>query len=297
MPAYRAYGLGIRSALELPELSLLNDEAAIDLEVVFGEVDGPLPEPGVARIVRIDRDQAYLAWSGIGRFLVTRQGQVTIDALTDQSLALRFALLGPVIAAYLQLRGIPLLHGSAVVIDGRAILCIGRKTAGKSTMAAALVAAGCTLLNDDVLPLRLGEVMALTPGFPALKLSPPVRAFLLPDSLILDDDSAMPADKLVVSLPGGPTGDVAVRLVVVLDPERVPGVTILPPLEALGALLQEGYCLKFGDHALAAGQGPLLFDACARIASQRRVVRVGRSLDLADLPLIADRLRTLARGE
>lgn len=297
MPAYRAYGLGIRSALQLPELSLLDDAAAIDLDVAFGEVDGPLPEPGVARIVRIDRDHAYLAWSGIGRFLVTRQGQVTIDALTDQSLLLRFALLGPVMAAYLQLNGIPLLHGSAVAIDGRAILCIGRKTAGKSTMAAALVAAGCTLLNDDVLPLRLGEVMTLTPGFPALKLSPPVRAFLLPDSLILGDDSAAPADKLVVALPGGPAGDVAIGLVVVLDPERVLGVTILPPPEALGALLQEGYCLKFGDHALAAGQGPLLFDACARIASQCRVVRVGRSHDLADLPLIADRLRALTLGE
>ena len=295
--AYHAYGLSIRSALELPELTRLDDNKAIDVEIAFSAVDGPLPGPDVARVVRIERNHAYLAWPRIGRFLVTRQGQVTIDPLTDQSLAIRFAILGPVMAAYLQLNGIPLLHGSAVAIDGRAILCIGRKTAGKSTMAAALVAAGCTLLNDDVLPLRIGVVPALTPGFPALKLSSSARALLLPDRPIIGDQSADPADKLVVALPGAPTGDIAIGLVVLLDPDGLSGIATVSPVEALGALLQEGYSLKFGDHALEAGQGSLLFDSCARIASQCRIVRAGRSHDLAGIPMVADQLRALARSE
>ncbi len=59
-------------------------------------------------------------------------------------------LLGPVLGFVLRLRGLVCLHGSAVVVAGRAIVLAGKPGAGKSTTAAALAARGCPVLADDL---------------------------------------------------------------------------------------------------------------------------------------------------
>lgn len=48
------------------------------------------------------------------------------------------------------------LHGSSVAIDGKAVLFLGASGAGKSTTAAAMVAAGAELVTDDAAPLLAG---------------------------------------------------------------------------------------------------------------------------------------------
>ena len=63
-------------------------------------------------------------------------------------------VLGSVMAYAMCLRGLPVLHGSVVAIDGQAVGLLGTSGAGKSTLAAALVAAGGRLLADDHLVVR-----------------------------------------------------------------------------------------------------------------------------------------------
>lgn len=291
MSRYRAYGLGIRSDLALPELMRLDADREIDVDVRFGAVTGPMPPAGSPRVTCIEPHHGYFAWPHIGRFSVTNEGQVTIDSLTSDTRALRYALLGPVFAGYLQIRQVPLLHGSAVAHGGRAILCIGRKGAGKSSMAAALVSCGCVILNDDVVPFRLdAESLRLVPGFPALKLSPQIHRLFLPDAALIDGPASAPDDKIMVSPPHCPVADVEVGTVVILDPDRPVAIEPVAPLEALGELLQHGYSLKFGEDALRDGQAALLFEACARLAQAARVVRVGRTDDVGDLPAVARQL-------
>ncbi|MDD5712914.1 MAG: hypothetical protein PHY31_09205, partial [Smithellaceae bacterium] len=83
------------------------------------------------------------------------------------------AILGPALAAILHLRNIPILHASAVVIDGRATLIAGHAEAGKSTLIAGLIKGGASLLCDDLAPLSItGEGANVLPGHPLLKLSP-----------------------------------------------------------------------------------------------------------------------------
>lgn len=48
------------------------------------------------------------------------------------------------------------MHGAAVSLDGKAIILLGRSGAGKSTLAAALCAAGASLLADDAVGLDPG---------------------------------------------------------------------------------------------------------------------------------------------
>jgi hypothetical protein len=67
--------------------------------------------------------------------------------------------------------GIPSLHTSAVVTNHGALAFLGTHGQGKSTMAAAFLRRGASLLADDVLPLRSvgGEVHG-GPSIPLMKL-------------------------------------------------------------------------------------------------------------------------------
>lgn len=82
-------------------------------------------------------------------------------------------LLGMVMALWLERRDTPTLHASCVVVDGTAIAFLGTKGGGKTTAAAALVAAGHAFLVDDLLALVLRDGAALAqPGYPMVRLWP-----------------------------------------------------------------------------------------------------------------------------
>jgi len=65
-----------------------------------------------------------------------------------------------------------LFHGSAVSLpdNAGALILIGEKGAGKSTIAAALSLSGCSLLCDDIVPIITGP--AVMPGVARAKLLP-----------------------------------------------------------------------------------------------------------------------------
>ena|SRR5687767_12276221 len=76
--------------------------------------------------------------------------------------------------------GIEPLHASAVAIPAGAIGFLGESGAGKSTVAAAFVAAGYRLCTDDVLALRVGASgMDVTPGPRHIRLFPWAAAGLI----------------------------------------------------------------------------------------------------------------------
>jgi hypothetical protein len=82
-------------------------------------------------------------------------------------------LSGPILSLLLRIRGALALHASAVQIGSGAIGFVGSHGVGKSTLAAALGAAGCRVVTDDVLHLRAegGRWMA-EPFASMLKLWP-----------------------------------------------------------------------------------------------------------------------------
>jgi hypothetical protein len=61
---------------------------------------------------------------------------------------------GTVAAWLLTLRGLAVVHGSAVCLGNAAVILAGRSGLGKSTVAALCCAAGAQLVADDVVPLR-----------------------------------------------------------------------------------------------------------------------------------------------
>lgn len=93
-------------------------------------------------------------------------------------------LLGTVMAYLLQYHGYLVLHGSAVLINQRAVIFSGESGAGKSTIASALVKKGYSLLTDDVVVVKTltDGSMVLVPG--------PAKVKLWADALELLEHSA-----------------------------------------------------------------------------------------------------------
>jgi len=90
-------------------------------------------------------------------------------------------LLGPALSVFLELRGIPALHASAVVFDRWAVAFLAGSRGGKSALAAALVSAGHPLLADDILPIELvsGRWVGRA-SYPSMRMWPDEAQHFLP---------------------------------------------------------------------------------------------------------------------
>jgi predicted kinase len=144
--------------------------AGIDAAAEFGMLDGKL-----SRFLRTGtRCELALDFPGIARLFVRRDGSAVEARIDSDRRALRTELLlGVVPALALALRGVFVLHASAV--SGPLTLAfVGASGAGKSTLAAALAAhAGWRRIADDALPVALDRVHTEAwLGFPQLKLAP-----------------------------------------------------------------------------------------------------------------------------
>jgi hypothetical protein len=86
------------------------------------------------------------------------------------------AFLSIVIALWLEQRGLRCLHAAAVAYHGQALALLAESGQGKSSLAAACLAAGATLLSDDIVPVN--ERFWAHPGYPRLGLWPGQAAAL-----------------------------------------------------------------------------------------------------------------------
>lgn len=171
MPLYTAYGLGIDSVLELPELIPGADK--VELKIEWGH-DLKSSEASNAQFYYWRNESEFgLHWQELGTFVIG-EGKILIEPIDDiEEQYLHPALLGACMAIVLHQRGYLILHGSAVSIEGQAIAFIGNKGWGKSTMAAALISQGHQFVTDDVLAIDLsGDKPLVFPSFPQLKLCP-----------------------------------------------------------------------------------------------------------------------------
>jgi len=91
---------------------------------------------------------------------------------------------GPIPALLRHLEGRPALHGAAVALHGRALICVGPGGAGKSTMIAELaMRPAFELVSDDAAAIDVvGPAVRITPTEPSLWLLPSARRALQLDA-------------------------------------------------------------------------------------------------------------------
>jgi hypothetical protein len=174
--SYAAYGLGIYSALPLPELVASEVGAEVDIVICLGSIERlPSEADNQEGCFYATPESAYFFWEGVGAFLVRNGCEIIIEPTPGvDERVLRIFIVGVALGVLLHQRGLLVLHASAVAINGSAIAFVGEKGAGKSTTAAALHARGHSIVADDIVALQVngpGSPMIL-PGFPQLKLWP-----------------------------------------------------------------------------------------------------------------------------
>ena len=176
MHRYRAFSMTIDSDVRLDELTSESDVSRpADLRIVRTDIGYPIPPLGnPADFDYEDPAGTLMMWPGAAAIRIKGPDLIEIQPYADVPEAyLAFPLLGPIMGWVLHMRGLFVLHASAVVRNGRAFAFLGDKGAGKSTTATAFLKAGSELLTDDLLAIDVpdGQVPQMLPAFAQFKLT------------------------------------------------------------------------------------------------------------------------------
>ncbi|MDT8861084.1 aldolase [Alkalihalobacillus sp. MEB130] len=173
--SYTAFGLTITSEFPLPEL-LPTELAEKDPDVVIKQADLQqvwFEHSDDDQYFVIDKTFIMFRMPEVAIFLIRNGSEILVSPFDDaHEDHIRLYTLGTCMGAILMQRKILPLHGSAVVIGGKAYAIVGNSGAGKSTLASAFIKRGYQLLSDDVIPVTLNEsgYPIVTPSYPQQKL-------------------------------------------------------------------------------------------------------------------------------
>ena len=169
---YYAYGLRFCSEFELPELSAVGHQADdVDVFVSLGEVteDDLKGARQISPYIWVRENDFFLEVPGVAQFRVTSGSSILVSPSANIDFdSVRLFLLGSCFGALLMQRGYLVLHGNAIEIGDRCIVCVGPSGVGKSTLSTAFMKRGYRILADDVVPIDgQGDVV---PGIPRVKV-------------------------------------------------------------------------------------------------------------------------------
>jgi hypothetical protein len=287
MHSYTAYGLGIHSAVPLPELTAA--ESAADVVVRLGNVDGIPPHARhQERFSAATEGEAHLFWRGAGAFAVRGGREIVVEPAPGvDERVLRLYVVGPALAMLLQQRGLLILHGSAVLVPGGAVAFLAHAGGGKSTTAAAFYARGHGVVADDLVAVSLdAEGAVVFPGFPRLKLWPEVAAYLGEDPDTLSELHPGLAKRGRLVCTGFPRQPPRLQRIYVLEEGEPLALTPLRSAEALVEFVR----YSFSARLLRATGRPLHFRQCAGLAQQVPTRRLTRPPSLQVLPALLGRV-------
>jgi hypothetical protein len=293
MHSYAAYGLGIHSTFQLPELPVA---ACPERDVLIRH--GRVGQVGVKAGCRDNRydiapQEARICWQGYGAYLVRAGREIVVEP--DPNAAdstIRVPLLGMCLALLLVQRGLLVLHASAVSLAGGAVAFVGEKGHGKSTMAATLFGRGHPLITDDVLAIDDSNptgAALVWPAYPQFKLLPESVVAALgedPNALSrlapLYDKLTRGASERFASEP------LPLRAVYVLAGGPTPTTRPLSLQDATIQVIANSLAGRYGSFLLRGGDAAAHLRRCAALVRRVRVERLERPLSLSLLPRVAE---------
>jgi len=286
---YRAYNLNINSDFYLPELSCGYDTAEVTIR--RGRIESLPPEAaGCYCYYKANDYGIYLAWEGVGAFLVRNGCEMIVDPLPGiEDRIIRLFILGTSLAMLLhQRKNMIVLHASVVEISGKAVAFVGEKGAGKSTLAATLHRRGHNLIADDILAISDSNgIIEALPGFPHLKLWPDSVESLgfSPDSLPrIRPELEKRSYHLHTGFSQTP---LPLKGVYVLGTGPKMIVETLQPQKALLALMPHWYGARFGIDFLQSLGLSCHFQQCAKLVDSTPIYQLIRSRSMHELPEVA----------
>ncbi len=293
----QAFGLLFRDSRPLPELQAADDRlaganTAIDIDWLEPvSLAAPIGPAGAT--FQYAQGVFELRVAGVGLYGVTAYRiTITPEPGADER-QLRLVLFGSAVGALLCLRGLTVLHGSAVALpDGSAAVFCGLSTAGKSTLAAALAGRGHPTLADDIAAVRFdaaGQAWCL-PGLARAKLWRDALDTLGLSYLTSATTRVMPQfDKHSLPLTTAAAA-LPLRRCYELQASDDAGqlhFQAVTGMDKVTLLLSHGYRPAF---VLAMGEQAALLRSAAALARQLSVERITRPRQQATLSAIVARL-------
>lgn len=163
------YGLTISTALPLPGLGAADGPCPQEPDIWISDAALPAPVAQGDGPYRLVDDGLLFTAPGVGRYLA-RAGRVLLvdaDPGADPDMVTGL-LIATALPMLVWQRGGVLLHAASVLLPGRlgAVAIAGASGSGKSTVAAALLEAGGSLIADDSCWLRADGAMVSASGLP-----------------------------------------------------------------------------------------------------------------------------------
>ena len=170
---YKAYGLVVESEVELPELRRCDagsqSRADVTIRVAPAAREGLAAGMDYGPFFRMSATGVWFDMPDVAEFLINDGVEIIVNPKPNANdAAVRLFLLGSAFGAVLIQRSLLTLHGNAIRIGDRCLICVGDSGAGKSTLAAAFMRRGFDVLSDDVAPID--STGCAIPGFPRIKL-------------------------------------------------------------------------------------------------------------------------------
>jgi len=283
---YRAYGFGIDSEIECPEL-FPDPNPTGEAEVSIRLLDArstPFERPEGRRFT-VDAEHFQLTRSESARYRVEEGKRVVVEPVEGADPEeIRLFLLGSTMGALLYQRGLFPLHGSAVDTPWGGMVFVGTQGIGKSTLASEFHRRGYRLLSDDI--CAVGMVDKTATIFPAL-----AQFRLCPDAyqrIGSPEDARFNVDKFVV-----PMGDQycieqkPLRAVHILNwhDEDQPAFTALQGIGRIQHLLGNLYRLQFLEGQATKSAH---LQMAATIAQSASIISVSRKRDTGRIGDLVD---------
>lgn len=293
---HRIYGISVTSDFSF-KTKLPNAGSQIDPEIAFR------PKPSESLDEWKGLDPIYVSsqvtMEGKNALLLYRRAGYDVLSFTDvadfyvREKSIEFSLrnarysylmeihfLGTVMCHWLESRGIPVLHSSNTIVNGKVVALLSHGMSGKTTLTAALMRCGYPLLNDGCLPLGRNEAYFFGhAGYPQLRMWPEqARHFTGTDSGF---EKVLPSqEKLAIPVGEGGFGS--------FSPESTPlgriyilerrnddagGIRIepVPPRDAVIEMIRYSFTPRIMQAAGLAPQRMKLFTALAKEIPMKRI--------------------------
>jgi hypothetical protein len=289
----------LRSPLVLDALPEIDVPTSDGIVLELGDVPSTLPNVvWSSPFIAIDQSGTTLIEiAAIGRFLVRDGRDIRFAAASGATVAaIQTAVLSFVAGVILHQRSVLPLHASCVEFEGKVVAVAGLSGRGKSTLAAALIRHGGTLISDDIAVVRwLREAPHVEPGTTGLRLWPDAA-----DAAGYAGESWVPARpghaKRIYLAPAGSRQprrlDALLRLGVE-DGSREPGVRRLSGLSAILPLRSVIYRANLGTRL---GRQAALFADLSRLSDHVPIFELRRPWAFSHLGVAVDMVREVLNG-
>jgi hypothetical protein len=164
---YSVYGLNVNCSFPCPEL--LSNNPIPDVYVRYGEVPASLPEAKIKGVCyQAAPNRVLMTTTGIVKYLIEDGQNITIQRSPTSEEKFVRLFLHSALGILLHQRKLLALRGSAVEVNGKAIIFLGYSGQGKTTLSWLLHKRGHALLSDGICALSISEE-----GKPVVHSGPP----------------------------------------------------------------------------------------------------------------------------